>query len=50
MTLCESKDYLTKQIITYIGNKRSLSSFIDKGVLLVQKELNKSKLRLFDVS
>ncbi|MDR2418881.1 MAG: DNA adenine methylase [Treponema sp.] len=46
---CESEDYLTKQIITYIGNKRSLLSFIDKGVLLVQKKLNKNKLRLFDV-
>jgi adenine-specific DNA-methyltransferase len=48
-TLRENKDYLTKQIITYIGNKRSLLNFIDKGVFLVQKKLNKNKLRLFDV-
>jgi adenine-specific DNA methylase len=40
-TLCESEDYLTKQIITHIGNERSLLSFIEKGVLLVQKKLNK---------
>jgi adenine-specific DNA-methyltransferase len=48
-TLCESEEYLSKQIITYIGNKRSLLNFIDQGVRLVQKKLNKNKLRIFDV-
>jgi len=45
----ENEDYLTKQIITYIGNKRSLLKFITKGVEIVRKELRKDKLRLFDV-
>ncbi|MDR0706361.1 MAG: DNA adenine methylase, partial [Treponema sp.] len=46
---CENEDYLTKQIITYIGNKRSLMKFIERGVYLVQKKLGKSKLAVFDV-
>jgi len=45
----ESEDYLTKQIITYIGNKRSLLKFITKGVHIVQKKLGKNKLDVFDV-
>jgi len=45
----ENEDYLTKQIITYIGNKRSLLKFITKGVEIVRKELRKGKLSLFDV-
>jgi adenine-specific DNA-methyltransferase len=47
--LCENKEYLTKQIITYIGNKRSLMRFIERGVYLVQRKLGKSKLAVFDV-
>jgi adenine-specific DNA-methyltransferase len=45
----ESNDYLTKQIITYIGNKRSLLQFIAQGMRTVQKRLDKKKLRIFDV-
>jgi adenine-specific DNA-methyltransferase len=45
----ENEDYLTKQIITYIGNKRSLLQFITKGINIVQKRLNKTKLDMFDV-
>ena len=45
----ENEDYLTKQILTYIGNKRSLLKFITKGVHLVQKRLGKDKLNIFDV-
>ena len=45
----ENEDYLTKQIITYIGNKRSLLRFITQGIQKVQKHLNKDKLRMFDV-
>ena len=48
-SLVESEDYLTKQILTYIGNKRSLLTFITKGVDIVRKELRKEKLNLFDV-
>ncbi|MDR0643780.1 MAG: DNA adenine methylase [Treponema sp.] len=46
---CEEKDYLTKQIITYIGNKRSLLPFITQGIRIAQTRLNKSKLDIFDV-
>jgi len=45
----ENRDYLTEQIITYIGNKRSLLEFITKGIQIVQKRLNKNKLDIFDV-
>jgi len=47
--LVENEDYLTKQILTYIGNKRSLLKFITKGIFLVQQKLGKNKLNLFDV-
>jgi adenine-specific DNA-methyltransferase len=47
--LYENADYLTKQIITYIGNKRSLMEFITKGIQIVQKRLRKDKLDIFDV-
>ena len=49
MDLCESQDFLTEQIITYIGNKRSLWDFIAKGIQIVQHRLNKKKLDIFDV-
>jgi len=47
--LYESADFLTKQIITYIGNKRSLLDFITEGIQIVQKRLQKDKLDIFDV-
>jgi len=45
----EKKEYLTQQLITYIGNKRSLLNFIDNGIKMVQKKLQKNKLKMFDV-
>jgi adenine-specific DNA-methyltransferase len=45
----EKKEYLTQQLITYIGNKRALLSFIGNGIKKVQKKLNKNKLKMFDV-
>ena len=45
---CEKKEYLTHQLITYIGNKRALLGFIGDGVKKVQKKLCKSKLTIFD--
>lgn len=45
----ENEKYLTEQIITYIGNKRSLLSFIGNSVELVKQELGKDKLDTFDV-
>jgi len=47
--ICENQDFLTQQIITYIGNKRSLLDFIIKGIHTVRKRLNKEKLDIFDV-
>jgi len=45
----EKKEYLTQQLITYIGNKRALLDFIDDGIKKVQKKLRKDKLKMFDV-
>lgn len=48
-TSFENEDYLTKQIITYLGNKRSLLDFIGEAVLIVQKDLGKEKLNIVDI-
>ena len=48
--LCvENPDFLKEQIITYIGNKRSLLDFIGKGLEEVGKRLDKKKLVIADV-
>lgn len=48
-TLMENENYLTSQIITYIGNKRSLLSFIGEAVDLVKKDLKKDKIDIVDL-
>jgi adenine-specific DNA-methyltransferase len=48
-TIFEKNDYLTQQLITYIGNKRALLGFIGDGIKKVQTKLNKKKLKMFDV-
>jgi adenine-specific DNA-methyltransferase len=45
----EKSEYLTKQLITYIGNKRALLDFIRNGIKIAQKRLQKDKLKMFDV-
>lgn len=45
----ESKKYLEEQIITYLGNKRSLLGLIDKGITYVQEELGNEKLSTLDL-
>jgi adenine-specific DNA-methyltransferase len=45
----ESEEYLTQQLITYIGNKRALLRFIGCGIEKIKKRLNKDKLNMFDV-
>ena len=45
----EKKEFLSRQLITYIGNKRALLDFIGKGISIVQKRLDKKKLKTFDV-
>jgi len=49
VTIYEKNEYLTQQLITYIGNKRALLDFIGEGICKVQKKLKKSKLKIFDV-
>jgi adenine-specific DNA-methyltransferase len=48
-TLYEKREFLSKQLITYIGNKRALLAFIGDGIRKVQKKLYKNKLCMFDV-
>jgi adenine-specific DNA-methyltransferase len=48
-TQYENGIFLTDQLITCIGNKRSLLNFIGNGVRAVQKKLGKNKLKIFDV-
>ncbi len=45
----ENEDYLTSQIITYLGNKRSLLEFIGASLESIQKKTGKEKLQIFDV-
>jgi adenine-specific DNA-methyltransferase len=45
----EKEEFLTQQLITYIGNKRALLDFIGNGIHKVQKNLGKEKLKTFDV-
>lgn len=45
----ENSEYLNRQIITYIGNKRNLLSFIGDGINKAKKDLNKKRLVFFDV-
>ena len=45
----ENPDFLTKQIITYIGNKRALLADIQEQVEAVQKALGKKKLVCADL-
>lgn len=40
----ENKDYLTKQIITYLGNKRKLLSFIQRPLEQIYNELGPLKV------
>lgn len=46
--ITESPDYLTRQLITYIGNKRGLLGFIGQSVEQVKNRIGKNRLRIFD--
>ena len=39
----ENQEYLNRQIVTYLGNKRSLLPFIDIGIKKVLSKLRKNK-------
>ncbi|MBI9055986.1 MAG: DNA adenine methylase [Bacteroidales bacterium] len=45
----ENEQFLNEQLITYIGNKRSLLSFIGEGIDIVKTKLDKKKLSTYDV-
>lgn len=49
MSVDESREYLTEQIITYLGNKRSLLSFIGLAVDYVKQDLGKDKIDIVDI-
>lgn len=44
----ENPKFLSEQLITYLGNKRSLLSFIDESIIPIKKTLGKEKLITFD--
>jgi len=46
--VCDSSEYLSQQVITYLGNKRNLFNLIRQGIYEVQKSLSQKKLIIFD--
>ena len=48
MPVDESYEYLTTQLLTYLGNKRALLPFLGAGVESVKKSLGKERLTFFD--
>ena len=49
VTFLDDADYLSQQLITYLGNKRSLLQFIGGGLQRVLARLGKRKISTFDV-
>ena len=47
-SLAEDPNYLSEQLITYLGNKRALLGQIGKAVMCVKKRTGKERLRVFD--
>ena len=47
--MTENSDYLTRQLITYIGNKRALLPFIFQALDFIHRELEKEKLDCLDL-
>ncbi len=45
----ENPDYLSQQLITYLGNKRALLDFVSKGLRRVLTRLGQTKISTFDV-
>lgn len=48
-TIFESERFLSEQIITYIGNKRSLLGFIGNAIEIVKSRTGKDKLSMVDL-
>lgn len=49
MLIKENPAFLKEQIITYLGNKRALLGFLQKGFDYAKKELKKEKISFLDV-
>ena len=47
--VAEDPDFLSRQLITYIGNKRSLLGQIGVAIERIKRRLNKDRIRCFDV-
>ena len=47
--LKENEYYLTKQIITYLGNKRNLLNSIEEEIIKIKKKIKKDKVIFMDV-
>ena len=47
--LKENDDFLSSQIITYIGNKRSLLKYIEDEIKIICKKLGKTSLICADL-
>ncbi len=45
----EDPRYLTEQIVTYLGNKRSLLNFLGRGLKYVKARLGKEQLKAGDL-
>lgn len=45
----DNEKFLTEQIITYLGNKRSLLDFIGEAIQEIQQETKQDKFKIFDV-
>lgn len=45
----ENPQFLTDQLITYLGNKRALLSLINEGIVKVKTSLNQSKIKTLDL-
>lgn len=43
-----NNEYYTSHLITYIGNKRSLLSFIEEAILHIKKDLGKKSISVID--
>ncbi|RJP41165.1 MAG: DNA modification methylase [Phycisphaerales bacterium] len=46
--MAEAPDYLSRQLLTYIGNKRALLGHIGRAVDRVKRRLDKRRIRVFD--
>jgi len=47
--IAEDPDYLSRQLITYIGNKRSLLGHIGVALERVKQRLGKNRLQVVDL-